>query len=241
MFSNSFDTVDVKDSDTATIRSLLTKLIACTCTDQNINIDGQYFGVGSEKMTGLMIATAAVGLSDLVTSLLDHQADVNIKTNNYVGTALSLAVYYGNIEIITTLLDHKADVDIKDIDGFTALMWAARNGHNEVVTILLDHKADVDIKANDGRTALIYAARNGNNVVVTTLLDHKADVDIKDDKYGFTALMWAAYNGRNEVVTTLLDHKADVDIKARYGQTALQLAVIKGHTDTVKILQTKSY
>ena len=73
----------IRLSEPAAARTLLTRLIACTCTNQNINIDRIYFiepDFGT-NVTGL-IAAAFLGFNDVVTTLLDHKADVDIKDND---------------------------------------------------------------------------------------------------------------------------------------------------------------
>ena len=65
-------------SDGDAARSLFTKFVKCICTDQNINIDGIYFGNIYSKMTALM-AAANIGLHNVVNTLLDLKANVNLE------------------------------------------------------------------------------------------------------------------------------------------------------------------
>ncbi|KAH0533900.1 hypothetical protein FGG08_007482, partial [Glutinoglossum americanum] len=136
-----------------------------------------------------------IGSQTAVQLLLEHKADVDVKTEDG-WTALHSAADNGHSAVVQLLLEHKADVDVKTKSGWTALHSAARCGHSAVVQLLLEHKADVDMKTEGGWTALHWAAGNGHSAVVQLLLEHKADIDV-ETWYGWTALHWAAENGHS--------------------------------------------
>ena len=100
--------------------------------------------------------------------LLEHNADVNMKDNEYGWTALRLAARKGHQAVVRLLLEHRL------------VLWR-----------LLEHKADINAMNNSGRTALHEAASKGYEAVVRLLLEHKVDVNTKD-KDGWTALHQAA-------------------------------------------------
>jgi ankyrin repeat protein len=51
-----------------------------------------------------------------------------------------------------------------------------------------------------------------------------------------THLMYAALEGQTQIVKALLDRGADVNTKDSQGRTALMVATINLHTDTVRLL-----
>ena len=83
----------------------------------------------------------------------------------------------------------------------------------------------------DWRSAVI----TGDYVNVASLLAEGVEVNQRD-RYGQTALMLAARYGWAEVVRLLLEHKADLDVTAKYGLSALMLAVVNHHLAAAKEL-----
>ena len=70
------------------------------------------------------------------------------------------------------------------------------------------------------------AAITGNTEVMTLQLAGGKRVDALDG-YGQTALMLAARHGRDATVALLIEHGAVLDVTAKYGLSALMLAVVK--------------
>lgn len=56
------------------------------------------------------------------------------------------------------------------------------------------------------------------------------------DRYGQTPLMRAAHAGRIEVVEALIAQRVNLDITAKYGLSALMLAVVSGHAEVARLL-----
>ncbi len=82
--------------------------------------------------TPLMFA-AHLGYTEIVRSLLDAGANINLKRKRYGLTALMLAASANSLDIVKLLLSRGADVNATNEDGSTALMVAALKGHAEVV------------------------------------------------------------------------------------------------------------
>jgi outer membrane protein assembly factor BamB len=108
------------------------------------------------------------------------------------------------------------------------LLTAARKGNLEAVKALLAKGADVNTKTAYGQTALMLASDKGHTEVVKLLIKHKADVNVKDTFYGLTPLAWAAYNGHAEITKALLE------AGAKDAETALSMAIGRGHVETVR-------
>lgn len=70
---------------------------------------------------------------------------------------------------------------------------------------------------------------------VSDLLQRGMDVNTTDSK-GNSLLMLAAQNGDFPILELLLRNKANVLIKNKYGDSALMLAALRGHLDTVAAL-----
>lgn len=138
-------------------------------------------------MTCLMMA-AYYGSSEIVKTLLEHDADVNA-INDTGGTALIAAVVGGgHIEVIKILLANGADVNIKSNDG-PSLIAAAMTGNIEVVKILIDGGADIHATDGNGHTALLKSAMASDSKIVKLLLDNGADANDSDPSSSASILL----------------------------------------------------
>ena len=114
------------------------------------------------------------------------------------------------------------------------LIASAKLGELARVTDLLAKGAAVNTSDRRGMTPLMWASASGNVEVVQQLLDRGAIVDRRAAD-GTTALMLASVNGFTETVRALLGRGADVTA-AKGGVKARQLALDRGHTDVVALL-----
>lgn len=123
-------------------------------------------------------------------------------------------------------------------DGYvTALYWAASSGNTLITKMLLDHEdaAGLTPKAPGNNAVLISAAAKGHEQTVRMMVEHgSVDVAARNERKE-TALGLAARNGSTAVVKVLLDFGADANAESD-GTTPLQLAAMKNHLDTVKVL-----
>lgn len=88
----------------------------------------------SEMGTALMAAVVR-GNPEMVTILLNNNADINSSDDNGV-TALLFAVKFTNVEIIKILLSHKADKNLMDKEGKTAFEYAVLSEKEEIINLL---------------------------------------------------------------------------------------------------------
>jgi ankyrin repeat protein len=88
-----------------------------------------------------------------------------------------------------------------------------------------------------GQTFLHELAREGDILTAEIVLgEEKADINLPDDQ-GRHPLHEAALFGRTEMAGFLLDSGAEIDAPIHpFGQTALYLAVERGHMDVVRLL-----
>jgi ankyrin repeat protein len=123
-------------------------------------------------------------------------------------------------------------------------IWeAARTGNIEAVKQHLAAGTDVNAKNERRRTPLHTAARNDQKEVAELLIAKGADVNAKDD-FGVTPLHAAASEGQNEIAEPLIAKGADVNAQLddsagerRTGDTPLDNAIVKKHTETADLLR----
>ncbi|KAG7208703.1 hypothetical protein KM043_014906 [Ampulex compressa] len=86
-----------------------------------------------------------------------------------------------------------------------------------------------------GHTALQAASQNGHLEVIKILLRYKADVEM-EDKDGDRAVHHAAFGDEPGVMALLAGAGADLNARNKRRQTALHIAVNKGHAGVVRTL-----
>ncbi|PSN57769.1 E3 ubiquitin-protein ligase mind-bomb, partial [Blattella germanica] len=115
------------------------------------------------------------------------------------------------------------------------LVKTAANGDGQKCEEVLKRtEADVN-GVFAGHTALQAASQNGHLEVIKILLRHKADVEI-EDKDGDRAVHHAAFGDEPGVMELLAHAGADLNARNKRRQTALHIAVNKGHVGVVKTL-----
>lgn len=108
----------------------------------------------------ILFKAASEGNVGLMTSALQHSADVNfLAAVEY--TPLIIACKNSREESVRLLLETTegaCKLDLFDVHGRTALHAAIQAGNDVIVRLLLDHGADVRAFDMDGNTPLIAAA-----------------------------------------------------------------------------------
>ncbi|KAK6942379.1 Ankyrin repeat, partial [Dillenia turbinata] len=146
------------------------------------------------------------------------------------------------------------------------LHYSAAQGHHEIVALLLESGVDINLRNYRGQTALMQACQYGHWEVVQTLILFKANIHRADYLNGGTALHLAALNGHSRCIRLLLadyissepnfwstlreGSKEEESISefnesalseiinklADGGITALHMASLNGHVETVQLL-----
>ena len=148
----------------------------------------------------------------------------------------------GDTEAVISLLD-AGGVDANSVDkaGHSALMEAAQYQRADTVSALLARGADPNLSTGLGWSALKFAAMNGdvseNLATLQLLLDAKPDLETRSlvGMSGNTVLHNAAESGFVQVVEALLEAGAKPEWKNATGQTALDLALSRGHFQVVRL------
>ncbi|XP_019453910.1 PREDICTED: E3 ubiquitin-protein ligase XBAT32-like [Lupinus angustifolius] len=144
------------------------------------------------------------------------------------------------------------------------LHYSAAHGHHEIVYLLLESGVDINLRNYRGQTALMQACQHGHWEVVQTLIIFNANIHKADYLNGGTALHVAALNGHTRCIRLLLadcipsipnfwtvlqtdDHESTIEFDqsglhevinrtADGGITALHMAALNGHVETVQLL-----
>ncbi len=137
-----------------------------------------------------------VALTDL---LIEHGADVNLKTMN--GTPLQQATMMNHQAVVERLLSAGADSTTGD-----PLLIVVTNGYHGIADLLLQQGLDPNQSNQHGLTYLHWAAMKGHWATVEILLKHGATSEVKDNM-GRTPLAWAEQNEQASVIEVLRYHE----------------------------------
>ena len=148
-----------------------------------------------------MHAAAIRGYTDIVSLLLENEADVD-RQDESGATSLHSAAVRGTISVGKCLLDHGADLNARDLYGETPLFDAARQGRVEFAQMLLERGAAIDARDNHCRTSLHMAVKRGKIEVARLLLKHGAYVNARDE-LGMTPFL---YTTQQEILDLLSEY-----------------------------------
>jgi ankyrin repeat protein len=137
--------------------------------------------------------------------------------------------------VLVGLLTSQATTPARATAAGTDLLESAKLGDLARARELLSRGAAVDTPDRRGLTPLMWASASGHAELVRLLLESGAGVDRRASD-GTTALMLASANGFTEIARALILKGADVTA-ARGGVKARQLALERGHTEVVTLLE----
>ncbi|XP_050440072.1 fibronectin type 3 and ankyrin repeat domains 1 protein-like [Adelges cooleyi] len=124
----------------------------------------------------------AAGHADMVLTLIQNGADVNLPNMFMKKTPLMTAAFHGRCDIIRILAHNNADAKMRDINNKTALHYAVDGSQNCAVEMLLTKKwSDVNAIDSKGWSPLMRAVIVFSNAdLLRTLIDNGADLHMKD-------------------------------------------------------------
>ena len=205
--------------------------------------DSNYLNENNE--TFLMIAAGGGGWYRIVTSLVKHGVNVNLKNKEGV-TAMQKAARKGYRKAAEYLIKHGgALVESEDNDGNNVLHITSQNPDlvdKSMLTFLIDvwneRKFDIDKTNKYGDTPLHVAASCGNPEAVKKLLEKGANCQLKNYK-NETVLQKAALHSK--VLEILLKHMKEhhidiVDSPNADGDNPAHIAAKAGNHDALKLL-----
>lgn len=130
--------------------------------------DANIESVNNEGCNALHFA-AHQGYTAVVTTLLNHDAQIINSVNNFGHTALILAAKNGHVDVIKLLLERDATIELQDSKGRTAIYYACQNNHQEIVSILLSHGANVYTPDLQGQTPYDLALTSDDQALIALL------------------------------------------------------------------------
>ncbi|QRI43014.1 ankyrin repeat protein [Cheloniid poxvirus 1] len=178
------------------------------------------------------------GNKDIVISILEHGADVNLHTGD-IQTPIHTAVNAGNLEMVKLLVENGADVDTCNNCEYhaTPLQNSVNNNSYDITEFLLQSGADT----HETCTILypvMSAIKSENIEMLKLLLKYNASIDKMEHGDGYPINLAVRY-GNFEIVHELLKHGADPNSSYRYAsclRIPLHQAIYYHNTDIVKLL-----
>jgi ankyrin repeat protein/tetratricopeptide (TPR) repeat protein len=170
----------------------------------NVKMDAQMH-INIPSMTPLLRALYNAPSLSLVTLLLEHKADPNLKTDNGFAP-VHWVLASGRERILEALLTHGADPDARNGDGQIPLGHAVEIGSKETVALLLKFKADPNGKSHSGQSPLHIAVLKDKRDVVDLLLAANANPNATDEK-GLSPLDYVKPKARQDAASADMAEK----------------------------------
>ncbi|XP_064648552.1 rabankyrin-5-like isoform X2 [Lineus longissimus] len=184
--------------------------------------------------------------------LLEHQADINIKTRDNE-TPLQLAIKRHLPVVVDALCSRGANMNMISERGDCPLWQALETGQEDIASTLVRHGCDATMwgPGPEGciQTLLHRAIDENNEAVGTFLIRSGCDVnsirklgpngegvDVVKDKQG--PLHMASSWGMEGIVQALVEHNADVNIQDADGNSPLHIAIINQHPVIIALLMS---
>jgi ankyrin repeat protein len=215
----------------------IAKLLIVNGADVNIK------AIDKEGGYNALCISSAKGRTDIVSILLNHNANVNIE-NYYGETPLTLAAEFNHINIVKLLVEKGADLNKKNQNNITPLLRATIEGNKNIMGYLL--KAGAKFIKNPQKYDLpllelaekeLWKPTNKEHVkAIGFLIELGGNINTKD-KDGNTPLHIATGCPRNnKIIEELLKYGADVNSKNKEEVTPLMNALQWNKYKTVKKL-----
>lgn len=199
-----------------------------------LNLVGNSFGCSASGEQ--LVSAARDGDFQEAKGLLDYNPRLaRYSTFGVQNSPLHYSAARGHHEIVTLLIESGVDINLRNYRGQTPLMQACQYGHWEVVQFLILFKANIH-RADyiNGSTALHLAALNGHSRCIRLLLaDH-----VPNDPHFWNQLnentkkeaSSSKFNDSSRELLGIVNRPADGGI------TALHMAALNGHVQTVQLL-----
>jgi ankyrin repeat protein len=183
---------------------------------------------------------AVRGDLDAVSTLLQHEADPNVKSDA-LWTPLHEAAISSNYKSFQPLLMAGAHVDALNSRGQTALSMAAHvRDDPRYFDYLLEYNTNIHLADENGLTPLHRTCVRNRVESARRLIALKADIDALDNKH-LSPVHTCVLNNSHDVLNLLLDAGARVDRSAANGRTLLHDVAAVGNLRTISTLSNAHF
>lgn len=117
--------------------------------------------------------------SQVIKTLVDLGADVNVQRTDDKVAPLRLAAYCNNYMATNMLLQYGADANIQVENGDAPLHYSARHGKFSVSKLLIESGSKVNMRNYNDKTPLYLAVESRHDHVIKLLLESHADVNMQ--------------------------------------------------------------
>ncbi|CAA7408143.1 unnamed protein product [Spirodela intermedia] len=198
-----------------------------------LSIVGNSFGCSASGER--LVSAARDGDLQEAKALLEYNPRLaRYSTFGVRNSPLHYSAAQGHHEIVSLLLESGVEINLRNFRGQTALMQACQYGHWEVVQTLILFKANIHrTDYLNGGTALHFAALNGHTRCIRLLL---ADYVPSSPQF------WNSARGKSTNETPRMpefDESALSRVVNKWadgGITALHMAALNGHLESVRLL-----
>lgn len=118
--------------------------------------------------------------SQVIKTLVDLGADVNVQRTDDKVAPLGLAAYWNNYMATNILLQYGADANIQDEKGDAPLHGTAHQGNFSVSKLFIKSGCKVNMRDYNDKTPLYLAVENRQDHVIKLLLENHADVNMQN-------------------------------------------------------------
>ncbi len=154
-----------------------------------------------------------------------------------VHSILGSAILTGNVDVVKLLQKHGANLQYREAKNYTAMLHAVHGQGDRLpmVAFLLSEGVPLDVMSSYRETPIGSAYRLSRFSVVEALLTGGAD----GSPLNWTPLLQAVAVGTVEEVAKELATGADPKAKDAFGQTALEVAFLRGEIEKAELLMNR--